>query len=76
MTQKNSEERKKEPGIGRTVMDDLRRDGLTRSMRRDFNEMKEFYLTEERHAPDHDPGADHRQSDRCQRQSRSLKELL
>jgi phosphoserine phosphatase RsbU/P len=37
-----------QPNLGRTILDDLRRGDFERTVRRDFNELKEFMLTEER----------------------------
>jgi len=37
-----------EPKFGKTVLEDLRRDDLKRTVRRDFEDLKEFYLNEER----------------------------
>jgi sigma-B regulation protein RsbU (phosphoserine phosphatase) len=36
------------PNIGKTILDDFRRGDYERDLRRDFNELKEFMLTEER----------------------------
>lgn len=37
-----------QPNLGRTILEDLRRGDFERTMRRDFKELKEFMLTEER----------------------------
>jgi serine phosphatase RsbU (regulator of sigma subunit) len=37
-------------GIGRTVLQDLQRDDLTRSVRQDWRELKQFFLDDERRA--------------------------
>ncbi len=36
------------PNLGKTILDDLRRGDFERTLRRDFTELKEFMLTEER----------------------------
>jgi sigma-B regulation protein RsbU (phosphoserine phosphatase) len=36
------------PNLGKTIMDDFRRGDIERTLRRDFTELKEFMLTEER----------------------------
>jgi sigma-B regulation protein RsbU (phosphoserine phosphatase) len=36
------------PNLGRTILDDLKRGDLERSLRRDFTELKDFMLTEDR----------------------------
>jgi hypothetical protein len=37
-----------QPNIGRTILDDFRRGDFERSMKRDYRELKDFMLTEER----------------------------
>lgn len=47
MTSGNSSSDPK-PNLGKTIMDDFRRGDFERTLRRDFSELKEFMLTEER----------------------------
>ena len=37
-----------EPNLGRTLMDDVRRGGFFQNIRREFRELREFMLSEER----------------------------
>ena len=47
MTSGNSSSDQK-PNLGKTILDDLKRGDLERTLRRDFTELKEFMLTEDR----------------------------
>jgi len=45
---RNTDKKTAEPKIGRTILDDIRNSDFRRGLRRDFKELKEFFLNDER----------------------------
>ena len=46
----NNSRPNREPGLGKTLREDLRRGDFGRTMHRDYKELKDFYLTDDRKA--------------------------
>ena len=45
---KDQSKDKSEPGLGKTIIDDLRRGDFSKNLSREWKELKEFFITEER----------------------------